>query len=270
MIITGDGVLLSRAEVRALLAHACTDLTRSNMACVVLNPVRLECAATDGQRLAMLRAATGDAKPAWAEVCVPRGDLELAAKLAGPKAETVHIIAETRRIIVFTKSGRDVSLTFEPPKSERPKYETVEAAVPNAPVVYPRAAFSLQSSFLADLDLVTAALQSSFLADLDLVTAAAGKRMKDVVIAAPGGKREPACVTVDGPEGRWKILIMPTLNDSVPMQRADEVEGLRHPDPAALRARLQEEIEAAARLRAELEATIAAVKSLRAEPEAAE
>lgn len=95
MELHGNTLELTRAELRALLAHASTDEERAALCSIVVEPGRCppRVWASDGHRAAVVVAQTRDSvgQVERTAVIVPRAPLDQALRLAGGKGRTIRL-----------------------------------------------------------------------------------------------------------------------------------------------------------------------------------
>lgn len=176
-----DEIEISKAEARALLKHASTDVTRKHLASVhfALNG-KATAVATDGHRLARCEVdASGGFE--WTAL-VPRDALESAAKMASPK---VPIRVKPKCLAVG-----DATVAYDENDLKFPPYEQV---IP-APSDKPEPGVAVNTAYLASLDLVGRACESRSVA----------------ARIYPAGALDPVRFDVGtGGEYPWTVVIMP-------------------------------------------------------------
>jgi hypothetical protein len=178
---------LTKAQLRALIAHASRDETRPHVNCILLDPVARCAVATDCHRLAILESIRFDGDGSAALLSVESA--ELACKAATRKGDTIDLVIATRtggRAEIRDANDREratVAVTcFD---AEFPPYRQV---IPDLDGESRGAPFGVDARYLADVALVQTAAERG-----GVEVYAAGDSMEGILFRA----------------GPWTVVIMP-------------------------------------------------------------
>ena len=122
MNFSATQVSFNKAELRALLAHASTDLTRAALASIFFNAAQCAAVATDGHRIAVCEA---DGEKASWDYLVPRECAETALRVT--KGETFILTPASADIGVFDKANRRIATipATQPTGATFPPYQQI-------------------------------------------------------------------------------------------------------------------------------------------------
>ena len=204
MIFSAGSVSFTKAQLKALVAHASTDTTRPHVSSVYFNASEGAAVSTDGHRMAVCE---GEGRAPWTYL-VPRDAAETALRAKG--AETFILNVATFDVCAFDKANRKIAtIPAEQPKNGEGK-----------PVAFPP--YRQVMSTPSDRG-VSQGCDARYLADVRLVAEAvpSSARTYGVVFHPGPGSLDPAIVKV----GPWTVMIMPMrLGDEDKGKSAPKVE----------------------------------------------
>lgn len=204
MIFSAGSVSFTKAQLKALVAHSSTDVTRPHVCAVYFNAAEGAAVSTDGRRMAVCE---GEGRAPWTYL-VPREAAETALRAKG--AETFILNVATFDVCAFDKSNRKIAaIPAEQPKNGEgkplafPPYRQVMGTPSERGVSQ-----GFNARYLADVRLVAEAVPSS-------------ARTYGVVFHPGPGSLDPAIVKV----GPWTVVLMPMrLGDEDKGKSAPKVE----------------------------------------------
>lgn len=220
MILQGNTLELTRAELRALLAHASKDEQREHLCAVIVEPGHCppRIWTTDGYRAAVAVAQCGDTVGTVERtaVVVPRQPLDQALRLAGSRGRTIRIRIGPREDapdgvtalgaptgmvsveVVDGQTGAPTGAAFWARRTDAVPPPLDNVLPDPDPTPGPRAAYvHLDPALLADLQHVVSAAES----DPHPHASASGIR-----VYSPVEAEAPLSFTC----GAWTAVIMPT------------------------------------------------------------
>ncbi len=191
MNITTNGARLTKLECVALMAHACKDECRDHIFSVHFDPEQVSAVATDGHRLAVLRAEAQADSPAWTKRTVRLPAIQKARTLAKRGSDEIVFDFIAGTVTVVDRGGTVVvAIPLEYSSSEFPPYLTImpkEISAASAQVAF--------------------ALNAKYMADLELAQKAVGDRGVGIVCFAPNKPLDPVLFKTS--PGNWTVLVMP-------------------------------------------------------------
>lgn len=185
MIFSAGSVSFTKAQLKALVAHSSTDVTRPHVCAVYFNAAEGAAVSTDGRRMAVCE---GEGRAPWTYL-VPREAAETAMRIKG--AETFILNPVSQDLAAFDKVSHKIATipATAPTGATFPPYQHVTSAPATS---HARQGFNAR--YLADIRLVT-----------DAVTDSAGR----VRFYPAEGELDPAQFRV----GRWTVYLMPMRLD---------------------------------------------------------
>ncbi len=226
-----DIAAFTKAEVKALAAHASTDATRQHLNAVLVDFAAGAAVTTDGHRLAKCNSAQPfpDAEPCL----IPLDAWERAGKLCRKACQGVIVVREgqTARLVAVDQApaARDSAASFA---AELAKGEpiplpfvlgTVECRQPDAvfppygqviPGLEAQGADTYESYDKDDKGTKPRAkvfgMNTRYLGDIGLCAIAAGcERTMGAELHLGPGPLDPLLALCKGPEGSWTVVVMP-------------------------------------------------------------
>lgn len=210
---TANRALFTKAEAKALAAHASTDKTRPHLNCVCIDFARGSAVATDGHRLAKSNFAASFAGAA--QCLVPLAKWQRAIKACSKKNSGILVeryMPGTRDHVTLT-ALEPGSLQLEtlahpvdgPEDLSRWTLATIravctEAKFPPYEQIIPSTEGRSPAAMLG--------INTHYLADLQLVALAAGERTMGVQVFL-GAELDPVIFKSEGPAGSWLAIVMP-------------------------------------------------------------
>lgn len=220
MELQANTLELTKAELRALLAHASTDEARPHLCSIVVEPGACppRAWACDGHRAAVCAAQCRDTVGSVERtaIVVPRAPLDQAIRLAGPSGRTIRLRIGPRADapdqgpttlgapagvisieVIDGQTGASTGAAFWTTRTDAIPPPIDDVMPDPDPTPGPRAAFvHLEPSYLADLRHVVAAAES----DPHPHATLSGIRVYSAT-----GEKDPMSFTA----GAWTCIIMP-------------------------------------------------------------
>lgn len=194
MLVDETGYQFTREELRALLMYTGKDTTKPAYMCFVLDPAKGRAFATDGARIAVVRAPGQTAS--FAALALTRASLSTALQVTPPKGR-MRIDPMGKAMIVSSKGVDLTAYTFELYKHQR------DGVFP-MPIdnVFP---FGTMPEPVRD-PCRTVALDADYLADLHYIVRAIGEEGTIVTTVHRGpSPLDPVAFTMN----HWQVLQMP-------------------------------------------------------------
>ncbi len=246
MQVTPEAVTLSVPELRALMAHASTDETRTLLNGVAIDAARSRCFATDGHRLLVAQALTDRVGPAVEPLVVPLATLEVARRAVRADG---HITI--RRYAVAASGERALAASplhvgVEVHDAHGQLVTAIHAKCPDV-VPPPIDAVMPRLSAVEGRRCPVTAMCTAYLAALVTVARAAGS--DGVEIWPAEGQLDPWAFTARAKDNsaHWTCVIMPMRGDTdvAPAPATPAPAPERHPEEGAFRAAVNASLPAA-------------------------